>query len=192
MNTPSPSLLVEGTLSHATMAESVRLYDGRRLPISVDLHADPEAQRAFASEIFEATSPLRVRPTMGDLAYIRRHGERFADPGLYGRVRGTVRECFGNAYRAANVDPSLTYVQGFVRGHADLIYPHAWCVDRRGRLIELTWDCAAATGGERYFGVRFTRRQLAILIVQYGNLDWYEGFSSVIGVESSQQTMGER
>lgn len=155
-------------------------------------YARPEDLFAFTEKIFVSRLPLGVRPTLRDLAYLRTDGERFVEPGAYGHARGAERDCFGNAYRAVDADPSLTYVQGLVRGRSDFVYPHAWCVDDRGRLIELTWDCTASTGYELYFGVRFKRHQLAALIVHYGGLDWFEGFSLVIGAESADQTMAER
>jgi len=162
------------------------------LAIPTSAYASPQDQFAFAETVFGAPMPLGVRPTLEDLAYFRGRGERFVAPGLQGRARGESRRCFANAYRAVDADASLSYVQGFVRGFAGLIYPHAWCADRNGRLIELTWDCDAASGDEQYFGVRFTRSELAALFVRHGNFDWYEGFSDVVGTAIGARTESGR
>ena len=162
------------------------------LPLSGDVYAGRDACNAFAEEIFGVRAPLGVCPTPGDLAYLRNHGETFADPGTYGQERGAQRQCWANAYRVLDADASLTYVQGFVCGSDGLIYPHAWCVDLHDRLVEVTWDCEKATGEERYFGVRFTRFQLAALIVHYRTFDWYEGFSSVLLYNGPNRDLGGR
>ena len=155
-------------------------------------YAQPEDQFAFAQEIFGSRVPLGVRPTLDDLAYFRQHGEPFATPGTYGHSRGAQRESFGNAYRAVEADPSLTHVQGFVHGFAGFVYPRAWCVDASGQLVELTYDSATANGSERYFGVRFSRFELAVLIAHGRTFDWYEGFSGVLRHDASLRADGGR
>lgn len=188
IHTTSGRQIGVGNARHKRKIEMKKLSSSVLGHSSFEEYAQPQDQFAFAEEVFGIKLPLGVRPTLRDLDYFRWHGERFANPGTYGHVRGAKRECFRNAYRAVDADSSLTYVQGFVLGFAGLIYPHAWCVDRRNRLIETTWDCSAATGNEHYYGVRFSRHQLAGLLVHFGTFDWFEGFSSLIEIESSEQT----
>jgi len=150
--------------------------------------ADVESCREFAREIFGLPRLLDdIRPTYADLDYLRAHGEHFpGPPGLHGHRRGKEGECWRNAMQATfDNSKQLTYVQGFVIGSMTQVVAHAWCVDRDDRLVELTWDVAIARGDERYFGVRFTREQLADLVLAYGTYDWYEGFSAVVAPSSS-------
>jgi hypothetical protein len=62
--------------------------------------------------------------------------------------RGEMKLCYMNAYHLVMAKPELIYVEGFAAG----IIPtaHAWCVDRKGRVYDPTWQ-----DGQEYFGVPF-------------------------------------
>ena len=91
--------------------------------------------------------------------------------------------CWRNATNALWENSQLSYVQGFVQGsdyRRRELTLHAWCTDVDGRLLEPTWDVRDATGGVVYWGVPFTRDQLANLHLHYGVLDFYDGFADVL------------
>lgn len=53
--------------------------------------------------------------------------------------------CFTNAVRYARDNASVRYAEGIADG-----YLHAWCVDSRDRVVEVTWPEL----GVWYWGVR--------------------------------------
>src|SRR3954469_15460930 len=60
-------------------------------------------------------------------------------PDEYRQHCGPLMHCFFNAMSAAIEHPELTYVEG-VYSVAGLPKPHGWCVDTRGRIVELTFN----------------------------------------------------
>jgi hypothetical protein len=63
--------------------------------------------------------------------------------------------CFVNAFILSH-RPHLTYCEGFALDGSGLLVHHAWACDRKGRVIDNTWE----RPGLEYFGVPFTRKFL--------------------------------
>lgn len=62
------------------------------------------------------------------------------------------RECFCNATKLVQYDPSLVYVEGFALPDGiPIAIHHAWVMDQNGDMIDPTWS----TAGTEYFGVPF-------------------------------------
>lgn len=63
--------------------------------------------------------------------------------------RGTPKQCYMNAYKLADWNSRLTYVEGWC--HMGLIpIEHAWCIDRQGQVHDSTLPEASG-----YFGIPF-------------------------------------
>jgi hypothetical protein len=104
----------------------------------------------------------------------------YRSPKPHPGYQGKAGRCWQNAAGALWQDRSLFYVQGLVQGRGNELIPHAWCTDRDGRLIEVTWDIRNATGAEVYIGVAFSRDQLVHLQSHFGRYGWYDGFAAVL------------
>lgn len=98
--------------------------------------------------------------------------------------RGIVKECYKNAYVAAN-EHGLIYVEGYAAG----IIPsqHAWCIDQNNKVIEVTWEEA----GHGYFGVPFNMEYIEDTVVasgHYGVIDTHNiGWPLLVGDEGWQR-----
>ena len=70
-----------------------------------------------------------------------------------GVQKGIIHECYRNASMLALENSEYTYVEGFAIVKEMPGYPiaHAWVVDRRGFVVDSTWD----TPGSAYFGIPF-------------------------------------
>lgn len=68
---------------------------------------------------------------------------------------GLIGLCFMNAIHAAESDPNLTYCEGWASYHIPV--HHAWCVDRIGRVVEVTWrrETGVLWSERTYVGVPF-------------------------------------
>ena len=79
---------------------------------------------------------------------------------------GSKKECFANASRLALERSDLTYVEGYAMINDKLPLPiaHAWCVDKKGRVIDNTWE----NPGVSYFGVPFKTSYLAKKLSESG------------------------
>ena len=79
---------------------------------------------------------------------------------------GSKKECFANASRLALERSDLTYVEGYAMINDRLPLPiaHAWCVDKKGRVIDNTWE----KPGVSYFGVPFKTSYLAKKLSETG------------------------
>jgi hypothetical protein len=104
--------------------------------------------------------------------FVLNHGQPYyADDLSYRGRRGTAKECYANAARAARKNPRLTYVEGYagVRGFSTA---HAWTTDGDNHVIDRTIrlkDAESVT----YFGVSFTSAYLASVIRktdEYGSI----------------------
>lgn len=111
--------------------------------------------------------------------FILRHGRDFQITKKSFPKLGKMKQCFMNAYKLADRDHTLTYVEGFANG----IIPvhHAWCVDRHDNVVDPTWR-----DGQDYFGVPFQLRAVVEGILRreaYGSLidDWEAGWPLLTG-----------
>lgn len=79
---------------------------------------------------------------------------------------GAKKECFSNAARLALERSNLTYVEGYAMINDGLPLPiaHAWCVDKKGRVVDNTWE----NPGVAYFGVPFKTSYLAKKLSETG------------------------
>lgn len=79
---------------------------------------------------------------------------------------GPKKECFANAAKLALERSNLTYVEGYAMVNDRLPLPiaHAWCVDKKGRVIDNTWE----NPGVSYFGVPFKTSYLAKKLSETG------------------------
>lgn len=79
---------------------------------------------------------------------------------------GSKKECFANASKLALARSDLTYVEGYAMINDRLPLPiaHAWCVDKKGRVIDNTWE----KPGVSYFGVPFKTSYLAKKLSETG------------------------
>jgi hypothetical protein len=79
---------------------------------------------------------------------------------------GSKKECFANASKLALERSDLTYVEGYAMVNDRLPLPiaHAWCVDKKGRVIDNTWE----NPGVAYFGVPFKTGYLAKKLSETG------------------------
>lgn len=85
--------------------------------------------------------------------------------------RGRKKECFFNAGNLAlnsgRLHPKLyRYIEGFAWMPESIPVMHAWCVDRKGKVIDPTWDYHPNTV---YFGVCFDADYLLDVISCTGN-----------------------
>lgn len=108
----------------------------------------------------------------GMYSFMAAHGvEMFAParlPRKYRPLKGPMKMCFHNAATAALKDRSLIYCEGYASSLIPVL--HAWCLDPKGRVLELTWG----TPGADYFGIPFQRGFLlrqALRNQSYGLLD---------------------
>lgn len=89
-----------------------------------------------------------------------------------------VGQCFRNAYQAALHHSELTYCEGYAYSGI-LPLHHAWCVDRDGFVVDLTWRNSSDRIPElEYLGIPFkfdyvtdtiTRMRCYSVFGEYGN-----------------------
>jgi hypothetical protein len=86
-------------------------------------------------------------------AYLLDHGQEWGPVIAPADVKpGPPKHCYQNSYRLAAHHPGrFFYVEGYALGVIPV--PHAWCVDRAGRVIDCTWEPLEI--GADYFGVKF-------------------------------------
>jgi len=87
--------------------------------------------------------------------------------------RGTVRECYRNAYNLAMMHNELQYVEGLaLPDFMDIPIDHAWCIDDNGMVVDNTWP----TVGKEYFGVPFDIKFVCNVIIDtghFGAIAWH-------------------
>ena len=116
---------------------------------------------------------------------VRHHGQSFIPPTspLPKEIsRGKVGLCFMNAYYACVYHDGLVYVEGF----AVSVIPtrHAWCLDRDGNVIEVTWN----PPGLEYFGVVFDLHFVEEVMLEkktFGVMDYHSMKFKKISIKPS-------
>lgn len=88
------------------------------------------------------------RAYRGIAELVLRHGRSWSESSTECWPAGEAQQCFANAQRLALLNPELTYVEGYAMSVVPL--HHGWCVDRAGRVIDVTW---IDRSGVEYFGV---------------------------------------
>lgn len=101
--------------------------------------------------------------------FVRNRGQAFSLDGAICRS-GEQGRCFWNARRAARRN-NWQYVEGYAVSVIPML--HAWCIDQRGRVREVTWDQL----GAEYFGVVIPLDQCPI-DASYLD-DWKRGYPAL-------------
>lgn len=135
-----------------------------------------------AAEIAKLNPPLTAKyPTLEH--FVAANGRPFK-PGPKPKKgqRGELQLCYKNAHLAMRTDRiNLVYVEGYALiGGAPVPQEHAWCVNRRGEVVDVTWY--GQLKGVAYWGVPMNFKYVAISMLRnnhYGVLT-AEGLASTI------------
>lgn len=104
-----------------------------------------ESQRCLVQKV-ESNGHQLVWP------FLRRHGQFFnPQPLPKGIGRGTIKHCYGNAYRMLTRHGrrlGLSYAEGYATTTTSNLHLHAWAIDKQGKVYDPTWKVGSA-----YFGV---------------------------------------
>lgn len=87
----------------------------------------------------------------------------------YSGFRGKMKACFKNATHLVYdddgyADGGFTYVEGFAIGLAVISVQHAWCIDREGGVVDMTWD---EPENAIYCGIPFKRKYLVEVTLKH-------------------------
>lgn len=122
--------------------------------------------RAMRDMIEAHPSPgVRPWPYRSAEAFVLAHGRPWPwRPPPADLAWGRPRRCFENAATLAGALPErFGYVEGFASGPMlPLAVQHAWCVDREGFVVDITWRGEGAA----YFGVPFRRASLGKVLAE--------------------------
>lgn len=100
--------------------------------------------------------------------FLLRNGQRFLSQPKPDRYRMRMpKACFWNAARLAKKSRVLRYAEGYVASpDIPILVHHAWCVDARDRVIDVTLqdfrDGRSRAGTAQYFGVVFGKEFLGL------------------------------
>jgi hypothetical protein len=111
----------------------------------------------------------------------------FGQPWRLGRATpGRPNACFANAMTCALQHEDLRYVEGYaILWSVGLYVHHGWCVDRAGRVVDVTWPRL----GGAYFGIPFrreyveARRRAQESLEHHGSLLWPDDLDVSLLVE---------
>ena len=129
------------------------------------------AETALIGKAFEAKE-WRYKSLQG---LVLAHGRAFLDKSPEAIRQGRIKACYENCYKMAIADESLTYCEGYAWSNESLfLVPHAWLLDREGRVIEPTpiWSERAAHAA--YFGIPFALEYVCDMVErnkEYGILE---------------------
>ena len=116
-----------------------------------------------------------VKPYSGIEDFVKTNGRAFISgkyPDKYLKYRGQKKMCFKNAFDLSQIFPELRYVEGF--GFSELLplaIFHAFCVDKKGNVIDPTWEYQDRT---EYFGVELNQDYVVQTVLKtrhYGILE---------------------
>ena len=92
--------------------------------------------------------------------FVLKNGQLFEPKMLPKKVRrGLMKECFRNA-ALLSMETSYQYVEGYALSIIPTI--HAWCTDKKGRVIDPTWE-----DGKEYYGIIFKDSYLLKYLLKY-------------------------
>jgi hypothetical protein len=120
-------------------------YERQAKKLAAPVQLDPEASTGLHTFL-----NLLAQHSLQS-SFIKNNGKEYSES-IPAQKMGRVKQCYMNAYRLADRDPSLTYVEG-VAMNASVPFPleHAWVVNQQGQVIDPTWS-----DGKAYFGVPFS------------------------------------
>jgi hypothetical protein len=124
-----------------------------------------ESEKSILDQLSSMDSMTKIRP-----GYVYKHmydivlkeGSFYNPAPKPADVRqGQPKQCFTNAAMLAFERPDLTYVEGYAIawGSIPLAQGHAWCVDRKGNVVDNTWSNITGrdgVAGTAYFGIPFS------------------------------------
>jgi hypothetical protein len=130
------------------------------------------AMRTVRAQAFENLTPKPAY--MGVEDFLLQHGH--ALPAGRFRSYGEMGACYRNAFMATIHHPEWRYAEGYALSSLGVPVEHAWCVDDRGRVVEVTWS-----DGLAYCGVQFENEYIQDRIVESGYaapalFDWEGGW----------------
>lgn len=130
------------------------------------------------TEIQIASNLAKIGDYHSVMEFVYRNGRRFERIGKRPkRIRkGRNGYCFANATRLALAHPKhLIYCEGYALGHIPV--HHAWCVTRRGTVIDPTWNDSIQY---QYYGIPINQKYLRESLLTYGMYGlidlWKEGW----------------
>lgn len=109
-------------------------------------------------------SLAKVSIPLGEFFLAR--GRSFTAAPLPGGVTlGRAKQCYQNSASAVlyDSDSDWLYVEGFACLPRLFPMQHAWCIDRSGTVIDLTWKHQPGT---EYFGIVFNTEALRTIVLE--------------------------
>ena len=105
--------------------------------------------------------------------FIYKNGQSFKPGPLPKKVRrGPMKQCFRNA-ALLSMETSYYYAEGYTLSIIPTI--HAWCVSRKGKVVDPTWK-----DGKEYYGIVIKKSYLYKYLLKYkryGLLEnWEKGY----------------
>lgn len=112
--------------------------------------------------------------SMGHVDYLKKfildHGAAYRGTKFKGK-KMPKKECFCNALHYAQ-EHGLLYVEGYGISHGmaskglPLAFEHAWCIDKKGKVVDPTWDDGPDAS---YMGIAFTAKEAVARVLVTGH-----------------------